>query len=43
MGEQIKLEAVEQQLQRELANFMRGLRIIIHSGLTMHGLLKQYR
>jgi hypothetical protein len=41
-GEQIKLEAVQHQLQRELANFMRGLRIVLHSGHTMAGLLKQY-
>jgi hypothetical protein len=42
IGEQIKLEAVEHQLQRELENFMRGLRIIINSGHTIDGLLKQY-
>jgi hypothetical protein len=42
MGEKIKLAAVEHQLERELANFMRGLRIIIKSGHTMDGLLNQY-
>jgi len=41
IGEQIRMRAIEQQLQRELKNFMRGLRIIIHSGHTMDGLLSQ--
>jgi hypothetical protein len=42
IDEQIRMKAIEQQLQRELENFVRGLGIIIHSGHTVDGLLKQY-
>ena len=42
IGGQIKLEAVEHQLQRELKNFTRGLGIMIRSGHVVDGLLKQY-
>jgi hypothetical protein len=42
IGEQIKLEAVEYQLQRELQNFMRGLGIMSRSGHVVDGLLEQY-
>ena len=42
LGEQIKLKAVEQQLQRELKNFARGLAIMFRRGHTIDGLLRQY-
>jgi hypothetical protein len=42
IGEQIKLEAVQHQIQRELKNFMRGLGIMSHSGFVIDGLLKRY-
>jgi hypothetical protein len=42
LGEQIKLEAVEHQLQRELKDFTKGLVIMFRSGRVMDGLLKQY-
>jgi hypothetical protein len=42
IGEKIRLKAIEQQLQRELENFMRGLGIIIRSGHTVDGLHRQY-
>jgi hypothetical protein len=42
IGEQIKLEAVEHQLQRELKNFRRDLASMFRSGRVVAGLLKQY-
>jgi hypothetical protein len=42
IGGQIKLEAVEHQLQRELKNFTRGLASMFRSGRVVAGLLKQY-
>jgi hypothetical protein len=41
-GEQIKLEAVQHQLQRELKNCEKGLVILFRSGRVVAGLLKQY-
>jgi hypothetical protein len=42
ISEKIKLAAVENQFQRELKNFTRGLAIMSRSGHVMAGLLKQY-
>jgi hypothetical protein len=42
LGEQIKLEAVQHQLQRELKNFMRGLGSMSRSDFVIDGLLRKY-
>jgi hypothetical protein len=41
IGEQIKLEAVERQVQRELKNFTRDLASMFRSGREVAGLLEQ--
>jgi hypothetical protein len=42
IAEKIRLKAIEQQFQRELENFTRGLAIMFRSGRVIDRLLQQY-